>query len=205
MPGSKPYVLTWTQQHPLARMTPYRRDQAQTYRLGERIPPSALDDHAPMWEAIEALMDPLDTVQLRVNLQRDFTWLSKTSNCTSNLNGGFRVQVYDIKKRYRFADRSINFANFAGPVNNAGAANSPACFFFREPYRFEIPDSQVLLQVQNFEQAPNTVMLAFYGQVLRFNAPGLTFPGGPRTGWDWADSVKQYWLSQSHPNSRRFR
>lgn len=199
MPGSKPYVLSYTQQHPLARMTPLRRDQSQTYRLGERIPPSALNDHAPMWEAVECLLDPLDTVQARVNLQRDYTWLSKSSTCTSNLAGGFRAQVYDIKKRYRFADRSINFANFAGPVNNAGAANSPASFFLREPYRFEIPDSQILLQVQNFESAPNIVMMAFYGQVLRFNQPGLVFPGGPRTGWDWADSVRHYLMTGQHP------
>lgn len=190
MPGSKPYMLEYTQQHPLSRMLPLRRDQAQTYRLGERIPPSALEGHGPMWEAVELLLDPLDTLQARVNLQRDYTWVSKAATCTSNLNGGFRAQVYDIKKRYRFADRGINFANFAGPVAH-GSGNSPAAFFLREPYRFEIPDSQILLQVQNFENVANTVMMCFYGQVLRFNAPGLTFPGGPMTGWDWAASVRQ--------------
>lgn len=199
MPGSKPYVLSNTQQHPLARMTPLRRDQAQTYRLGERIPPSALTDHAPMWEAVECLLDPLDTQQARVNLQRDYTWLAKIANCTSNLSGGFRAQVYDIKKRYRFADRGINFSNFAGPVQNP--THSPACFFLREPYRFEIPDSQILLQIQNFENAPNTVMMAFYGQVMRFNQPGLMFPGGPVTGWDWAASVQQYY-GRRHPHGR---
>lgn len=200
MPGSKPYVLSETQQHPLARMTPYRRDQAQTYRLGERIPPSALGDHAPMWEAVEFLLDPLDSLQARVNLQRDYTWMSKTANCSVNTAGGFRVQQYDIKKRYRFADRSTNFATFAGPVANQ-VGNSPSCFFLREPYRFEVPDSQILLQVQSFEQVPITVMMAFYGQVLRFNAPGLTFPGGPMTGWDWAASVQQYYAGQ-HPRGR---
>lgn len=200
MPGSKPYVLAYTQQHPLARMTPLRRDQAQTYRLGERIPPSALGDHAPMWEAAEALLDPLDTLQLRINLQRDYTWLAKAATCNSNVVGGFRTQVYDIKKRYRFADRGINFANFAGPVSNP-AGNDPACFFLREPYRFEIPDSQILVVIQNFENAPNDVMLAFYGQVLRFNQPGLSYPGGPMTGWDWAASVQQYY-SGRHPRQR---
>lgn len=193
MPGSKPYVLTYVQQHPLSRMLPLRRDQAQTYRMGERIPPSALEAHGPMWEAVDFLLDPLDTLQARVNLQRDYTLISKSARCDVNTVGGFRVQYYDIKKRFRFADRGINFATFAGPVNNSGAGNSPAAFSLREPYRFEIPDSQILLQVQNFENVPNVVQIAYYGQVLRFNAPGLTFPGGPYTGWDWAASGQQYY------------
>lgn len=191
MPGAKPYMLEFVQQHPLSRMLPLRRDQAQTYRMGERIPPSALEDHGPMWEAVECLLDPLDTLQARVNLQRDYTLLSIAATCTVNTSaGGFRVQMYDIKKRYRFADRGINFANFGGTVQNVGG-NSPSVFFLREPYRFEVPDSQILLQVQNFENAPNTVSIALYGQVLRFNEPGLTFPGGPMTGWDWARSVQR--------------
>lgn len=196
MPGAKPYMLAFVQQHPLSRMLPLRRDQAQTYRLGERIPPSALDDHGPMWEGVEFLLDPLDTLQARVNVQRDYTLLAQSATCSVNtVAGGFRAQYYDIKKRYRFADRGLNFANFAGPVANP-AGNSPSVFFLREPYRFEIPDSQILLQVQNFENAPNTVSLAFYGQVLRFNEPGLVFPGGPMTGWDWASSIQRYYSQQ---------
>lgn len=195
MPGSKPYTLQFVQQHPLARMLPLRHDQAQTYRLGERIPPSALDGHGPMWESVEFLLDPLDSLQARVNLQRDYTLMGIAATCTDNAQGGFRVQLYDIKKRYRFADRSTLFANFAGPIHDKFSI-SPAVFFLREPYRFEIPDSHLLLQVQNMETTPNDVQVLLYGQVLRFNAPGLTFPGGPMTGWDWGSSVQQSYHDQ---------
>ena len=197
MPGSRPYTLEFVQQHPLSRMLPLARYQAQTYRMGERIPPSALTDHGPMWEAVDFLLDPLDTLQARVNVQRDYTLIAFMGTCSSNLAGGFRVQFYDVKKRYRFADRGVNFANFAGPVEIA-SGNAPSPFFLREPYRFEIPDSQILLACQNFESVANTVSLALYGQVLRFNAPGLTFPGGPMTGWDWASSIQQYG-QKKHP------
>ena len=185
MPGSQPYTLRTVMQHPLSRMLPKGNYQMQVYRLAERIPPSALADHGPVWEAVEWLVNPLDTLQARVNLQRDFTWLAFTASCTSNLNGGFRVQMYDIKKRYRFADRGVNFANFAGPVG----PNVAGGFFLREPYRFEIPDSQYLIEVQNFESVQNRISMALYGAVLRFNYPGLAFPGGTVTGWDWAQSV----------------
>lgn len=194
MPGSRPYTLHETQQHPLARMLPLRRNQMQAYRMGERIPPSALYDHGPVWEAIEWVLNPLDTLQARVNLQRDYTFVSMAATCTSNVNGGFRIILYDLKKRYRFFDRPVNFANFAGPIGpTAGAA-----FFLREPYRFEIPDSQFLLEVQNFENVLNRVSVALRGVVLRFNAPGLVFPGGPRTGWDWAASVHAAQLPPHH-------
>jgi hypothetical protein len=190
MPGARPYTLQNVQQHPLARMLPSFRWQAQVYRMGERIPPSALSDHGPVWEAVEWLLGPLATLQARVNLQRDFTLLAIASTCTVNTVGGFRFQMYDIKKRYRFADRSVNFANLAGPVV-VSAAPDPGVFFLREPYRFEVPDSQILMQVQNFETVQNRVSFAAYGQVLRFNEPGLAFPGGNTTGWDWGESVEQ--------------
>jgi hypothetical protein len=193
MPATHPYTLRWTSQHPLARMLPLFRYQAQVYRLGERLPPSALIDHAPMWEHVEFKLDPMDSLQARVNLQRDFTLVSKGANCSSNANGGFRVHFYDLKQRYRFQDRGVNFGNFGGPVSGiASGTLSPAPFYLREPYRFPVPDSQILIEVQSFEEVPNTVNLVYYGQVLRFNAPGLTFPGGPVTGWDWAKSLQHF-------------
>lgn len=197
MPGARPYTLRWILQHPLARMLPLGRWQAQTYRMGERIPPSALEDHGPMWEVAEFLLDPLAGLQARINLQRDFTLMATAATCSSNVNGGFRIQFYDLKKRFRFADRPTNFANWAGPIGGS-IGPSPAAVFLREPYRFDVPDSQILLEVQNFENVVNTVTAVFYGQVLRFNAPGLTFPGGPMTGWDWSDSVQHYIDNQQH-------
>lgn len=182
MAGAKPYTLRYVSQHPLARMLPLHRYQDQTYRLGERLPPSALDGHGPVWEAATVTLNARGTLQVRVNLQRDFTLIAIAANSSSNVNGGFRVQLYDLKKRLRFADRGVNFATFAGSV--APPTSSP--LFLREPWRFDLPDSQLLLNVQNLEAVANTVQVVFYGSVLRFNEPaGRNFPGGVFTGYDW--------------------
>lgn len=195
MPGAQPYTLTDVQQNPLARMLPLYRWQAQVYRMGERVPPSALADHGPVWEAVEWVLDGFATLQSRVNLQRDFTLISIAATCNVNTRGGFRIQMYDIKKRYRFADRGISFANFAGPVGGPPVAplanTSLSAFFLREPYRFEVPDSQIYIECQNFEPTQNRVSAAFYGQVLRFNEPGPSFPGGQTTSWEWSDSIQR--------------
>ena len=183
MAGVKPYTLRYVSQHPLARMLPLHRYQDQVYRLGEKIPPSALDGHGPMWETATFVLNPRATLQARVNLQRDFTLIALSANSSSAVNGGFRCQLYDLKKRYRFADRGVGQVNFAGTV--APPTSSP--FFLREPYRFDLPDSQILVNIQNLETVSNTVQIAFFGVVLRFNEPsGRNFPGGPFTGYDWA-------------------
>jgi hypothetical protein len=181
MAGAKPYTLRYVSQHPLARMLPLHRYQDQAYRLGERIPPSALDGHGPTWEAVTVALNARSTLQVRVNLQRDFTLIAISASSSSSVNGGFRAQFYDKKKGLRFADRNVNQVNFAGTV---AGGSSPV--FLREPYRFDLPDSQLLLNVQNLEIVANTVQIVFYGSALRFNEPaGRNFPGGVFTGYDW--------------------
>ena len=174
MPGMHPFSLRFTPTHPLARMLPIQREQMQVYRMGEKNPPSELRDHAPMWEVVTVKLNARGSTRVRVNLQRDFTLLGITAGASVNTAlGGFRVQLYDMKKQLRLADRGVMFANFAG--NSAGAV------FLREPWPFDEPDSQVLVIVQNMEAAANTIDIALYGQVLRFNqpAPGYQeFPGG---------------------------
>jgi hypothetical protein len=181
MAGAKPYTLRFVSQHPLARMLPLHRYQDQAYRLGEKLPPSALDGHGPTWEAVTVALNARSTLQVRVNLQRDFTLIAISASSSSSVNGGFRAQFYDKKKGLRFADRNVNQVNFAGTV---AGGSSPV--FLREPYRFDLPDSQLLLNVQNLETVANTVQIVFYGSVLRFNEPaGRNFPGGVFTGYDW--------------------
>lgn len=172
MPGAKPYTLRYITQNPLARMLPLRRAQNEVYRLGERIPPSSIAGHGPIWEAVTLGLSALGTLQARVNVQRDFTLLAITVSSSSNVSGGFRAQLYDMKKRLRMADRGVQFALIGGP--NTGP------FFLREPYRFDIPDSQILVIAQNLEAVANTVQIALFGMALRFNEPGAhDFPGGP--------------------------
>jgi hypothetical protein len=179
MPGAKPYTMQHTVTHPLARMLPIQREQMQVYRLGEKHPPAAgLRGMGPVWEAVSFNIATQTTLQARVNVQRAFTLVALTASASSIANGGFRVQFYDTKKQLRFADRNVNFANFAGNL-----ASSPGgAFFLREPWEFDQADSQIELVMQNFELVTNTIQVVFYGLVLRFNEPRpghLDFPGGP--------------------------
>jgi hypothetical protein len=180
MPGIHPYSLRNTPTHPLARMLPIQREQMQVYRLGEKNPPAGhLLDHAPMWECVTVILSARGSTRVRVNLQRDFTLMALTATASVNtVLGGFRAQLYDMKKQLRFADRGVMFANLAGPM---GGGAPGAAVFLREPWEFDEPDSQVLVIVQNMEAAQNSIQIAMYGQVLRFNqpAPGFQeFPGG---------------------------
>ncbi len=180
MPGSRPYSLSQTLLHPLARMLPLQRQQSQVYRLGERVPPSGgLAEHNPTWEAVNLVLQARGTLQARINVQRDFTLLALLATTSSNVNGGFRAQLYDTKKQLRMADRGVQFANIAG--SQFGGAANPGSFFLREPYEFDQPDSQVLVLVQNLETVTNTIQLVLYGVALRFNQQSSSqpeFPGG---------------------------
>jgi hypothetical protein len=177
LPGSKPYSLIQTLRNPLARMLPLSREQFMVYRLGEKRPPvGTMAGHCPMWEAVSIQLDARKTVQVRVNLQRNFTWLAISTSSSSVANGGFRAQLYDTKKKLRFADRGVQQALMGGAQTSFSGP-----FFLREPYIFDLPDSQVLVIVQNLEIVANTIQIALYGQVLRFNEPRekeAEFPGG---------------------------
>jgi hypothetical protein len=178
MPGAQQIYSIGAPRHPLARMLPLQREQAQVYRLGEKHPPrGGLEGHGPMWEAVTLTLAARSSLQARVNLQRNFTLLAMTVTGTSNVNGGFRMQFYDMKRKLRFADRGVQQANIAG-----GMLGMIGAFFLREPYDFAHADSQMLVIAQNLETVANTIQVAFYGQVLRFNevSPGREeFPGGP--------------------------
>jgi hypothetical protein len=181
MPGARPYTLRHVITHPLARMLPLQREQEQVYRLGEKHPPAGeLRHHAPMWESVSFILAPRDSARVRVNLQRDFTLLAITNQASvQTALGGFRAQMYDTRKELRMADRGILAANISGTV--AGPTSSGGLFYLREPYQFDQPDSQLLIIAQNMETAQNTIQIALYGLVLRFNepAPGYEeFPGG---------------------------
>lgn len=183
MPGARPYSLGNTMVHPLARMLPLFRLQAQAYRMGEKIPPSGeIADHGPTWEAVNLVLDARSTLQARVNVQRDFTLIALMCSSSVNDNGGFRAQFFDTKKELRFAERNVIQAMIAGSVSPAGAVRGGFTnpFFLREPYEFDQPDSQILVSAQNLETVTNTIQIVFYGVALRFNQPSTKpeFPGG---------------------------
>lgn len=182
MAGIHPFSLRHTMKHPLARMLPIQREQMQVYRLGEKNPPVGdLHDHAPTWEVVNVILNARGSTRVRVNVQRDWTLMAfTTSSSVLTTLGGFRAQLYDTKKQLRFADRGQLISNIAGSMGGTGSAFG-AAMFLREPWRFDEPDSQVLVIVQNMETAQNSIQLCMYGVALRFNQPvtGVQeFPGG---------------------------
>jgi hypothetical protein len=157
--------------NPLARMLPLFQYQSQSYRLAQKHPPGFEDGWAPIWECATALLPARQTTQLRINFQREFHLLG--INAGSSLAGGFRAQIYDVKKNYsggkpgvRLAARGVNGANYFGRGTD--------WFFLREPHPFTEPNAQALVIIQNQDTTgtSNLIQVVLYGVARRFNFPG---------------------------------
>jgi hypothetical protein len=146
--------------NPFTRMLPLKGTQYDVYRMGEKSPPG-LEGYQPRWEVVNAVILALQTIQVRIDIMSDFHLMALLASSTSNLQGGFRMHLYDQLKQQRIGgDRGLQFPNIGG--------NSAAPFFLSEPYRFDLPKSQMLVQLQNMEDATNTVQLAVYGVAAPF-------------------------------------
>jgi hypothetical protein len=161
LPRPHPYSIDRVLQNQLSNLVPLRRTNQQCYQLGFKHPQGDLDGYGPMWEVISMVLGPFGTKQARVNLQRDFHLLGVIGN--SSTANGFRMQLYDVKKRRRFADRPFGHTNLLGGQGSV--------FMLRRPYRFDEPNSQVLVMMQNFDNVTGTEQVVLYGCVLRFNDP----------------------------------
>jgi hypothetical protein len=159
--------------HTLARMLPLHRYQSQVYRLAQKHPPGFEDGFTPIWEVATALLPARQTTQLRINFQNQFHLLALTGS--SSLAGGFRAQIYDMKKLYegamggkpgvRLAARGVVLANYFGITGQA--------FFLREPHPFTEPNAQALVIIQNQDTSgsSNQIQVALFGVARRFNWP----------------------------------
>jgi hypothetical protein len=157
--------------HTLARMLPLRQYQSQVYKMAEKIPQGFNDGWCPSWEVATALLPARQTTQLRVNFQREFHLFAVTASSTQA--GGFRAQLYDMKKKYtqdskpgvRLAGRGVIAANYFGTGRDP--------FFLREPHPFDEPNAQCLIIVQNQDTSGNSneIQVSLFGMVRRFNWP----------------------------------
>src|SRR4029077_526387 len=144
--------------NPLARMLPLFSYQKQVYRMAE-VPPG-LRGYQPRWEVVNAVLGAQQTIQVKVEIVEDFHLLAILASATQNTVGGFRAQLYDNTKKLRMQERGVQFPNLGGSESGP--------FFLREPYRFDIPRSQMLVILQNMEAANNTVQLVLYGMAAPF-------------------------------------
>jgi hypothetical protein len=157
--------------NPRARMLPLFEWQSQVYRLAEKHPPGFEDGFTPIWECATALLPARQTTQLRINFQNQFHLLAVMGS--SSAAGGFRAQIYDMKKQYcrgskpgvRLAARGVNFVNYLGTGGDP--------MFLAEPHPFTEPDAQALVVVQNQDTggASNNIQVVLYGLARRFNWP----------------------------------
>ena len=145
--------------NPYAVMIPIR-DQESVYRYADPNPPGC-DGYQPRWEVVNMALGAQQTLQVRVDLMTDFHLIALLASSSVNTVGGFRAHLYDeLKQRRIGSDRGQQFPNIGGA---AGAA-----FFLKEPYRFDLPRSQMLVMLQNLEPNPNTIQMVFYGVAAPF-------------------------------------
>jgi len=117
----------------------------------------ALAGTLPYWYVIPYNLAARQTFEYRVVTSKNFYLLAIMGD--SNVGaaaGNFRAQIFDAKRKLRFSDRGVNFANLVGN------AQGPA--FERALYRFE-PLSPILVRVQNVDAAPNSGQIVLYGRV----------------------------------------
>lgn len=169
MPGAQPYSLRNVMQHPLARMLPMFKYQQQVYRLAEKHPPSNLAEYAPTWETMTFDILAYSNGQARITVQKDFTLLAISLSVTAKSGGASAsgaVQFYDVQKQRRFADRPVQAVNIGNPIQPLTEA---PWSFLREPYHFDLPNSQILVMAQNLSASEVLWQLSLYGVALRFN------------------------------------
>lgn len=173
MPGTSPFTRRNVLKNPLARMLPIHGNQQMSYRLGETHPPSeGLGEYAPTWEVIEVGLAALGGAQARINLQRKFTLLAIAGQSTAaGFEGWFKAQFFDVNRQRRMSNRGSDLYLFGGSNRNFGTpASAPLGWFpLREPYVFDEPDSQILIDVRNLEETACVAQIMFYGVALRFN------------------------------------
>jgi hypothetical protein len=157
MPGMSAYALERVLQNELSNLVPLRRTNQQVYQLGKVHQPG-LDGYGPMWETVSFVLPAFGTRQARISVQRDFHLIGLVGSATGA--NGYRLQMFDVKKRRRFSDRGFGHFNLLGGQGSV--------LFLRRPYRFDEPNSQLLIMAQNLDTVQSTVQLVLYGLVLRY-------------------------------------
>lgn len=174
MPQSNSNSLRREFVNPYALLLPLLGFQDRVYRFSTN-PPPGLEGYQPRWEVVNAVLGAQQQIQVKIDVMRDFHLLALLASATVNTVGGFRVHLAHAwrepgspeQQTRRFgSDRGLKFGNLGG--------TSAFGFFLREPYRFDLPQSQVLVILQNLEPNPNTVQLVLYGVAAPFTGSDIT-------------------------------
>lgn len=139
---------------------------------GQRtLGPDLKSDQPPQWPMVEfssPALGALKTGRSRILLPDDFVLLNMWASASSNLQGGFRVMVYDVNRRRAITIRPVNFNTLAGQAS--------APLFQRRPYPFgkSVRNNPPMAKITmvNLEAVANTIQFGFYGMIV----PGYVQP-----------------------------
>jgi hypothetical protein len=150
-----------TRMNGLSRMLPLFRRQSHVYRMGEASP-SGLEGYFPRWEVVNAIIAAKQTYQTTIDLMPGFHLLALLGSASVNNVGvgGFRVHLYDKSRNIRLQARGVQINNWGGAAKYG--------FFLREPYPFDLPKSQAMVDITNLEAASNTIQIVLYGVAAPF-------------------------------------
>jgi hypothetical protein len=133
---------------------------------------SSLPPQWPMIEFSNPQLGPMKTGRSRILLPEDFVLLNYFASATSNVQGGFRVMVYDVNRRRPITIRPANFNTLAGQ----GAAP----LFQQRPYPFGRTVAaggmsnppMAKITIVNLESVANGIQFGFFGIIV----PGYQQP-----------------------------
>lgn len=117
-----------------------------------------LVDPFPVWIGVDLQMGPLKTARGHFPIPANFWLLSFFASSSSNVNGGFKVVVYDNNRRLPITLRPVDFNTLAG------TGNSP--LFLRVPYLLNPAGNDVKVKwtASNLETVTtNNVQFGLFG------------------------------------------
>lgn len=119
----------------------------------------------PSWIPCDFLpLGPSKTGRSKMPLPDNFTLLSFFASVSSNVKGGFRVNVYDNNRRIRLTERPVNFNAMAGTGSSPlflGGDWGPSRYAL--PYQFQPFNAQVMITIVNLETVNNNIEFGLYG------------------------------------------
>lgn len=141
-------------------------NQKDVYIVGDgSVFDMAIQGGTPSW--IPCDFNPLGaskTGRSKLPLPDNFTLLAFLASASSNVKGGFRVNIYDINRRIRLTERPVNFNAMAGtgssPLFLGGDWGASR---YALPYSFQPDNAQVMITVVNLETVANTIEFVLYG------------------------------------------
>lgn len=117
----------------------------------------------PQWPMIEFFpLGPLKTGRSRILLPENFTLLSYWASSSVNVNGGFRVNVYDVNRRVALTMYPSNFNTIAG---QGSAPLFMSGYSFGRSVKIQGVTSppQAKINIVNLETSNNNIQFGFYG------------------------------------------